>query len=269
MENSFPHHHYGHYELYVKLEKCEFHRSTISFLGYVPSPEGVAMDQVKVKAVTDWPELTSAKELQRFLVFANFYCRFIRNYSTIAGPLPSLLRGKPKKLSWISPAGEAFTRLKQSFTTAPILRHPDPETPFVVEVDASNSGVGVVLSLRERGSGKLHPCTFYLRKLTAAEKDYDIGNRELLSIKAALEECSVTYCPGSKNSKADAMSRLQEAPNTPAITEPILQHPVILGPVQWNLLEEVREANAEEPPLPACPPSKLYVPPTLHPRIPE
>lgn len=100
------------------------------------------MDQNNVKPVTDWPEPATIKELQWFLGFANFYRRFIRNYSTVAGPLTSLLKGKPKKLSWSEPALEAFMRLKHSFTTVPVLHHPDPETPFVVELDTSSSGIG-------------------------------------------------------------------------------------------------------------------------------
>ncbi|KAK3530504.1 hypothetical protein QTP86_027868 [Hemibagrus guttatus] len=71
---------------------------------------------------------------------------------------------------------------------APILRHPDLDLPFVVEVDASSSGLGAVLSQRHGKPGKLHPCAFYSRKLTSAEVNYDVGNRELLAIKAALEE---------------------------------------------------------------------------------
>ncbi|KAK3534394.1 hypothetical protein QTP86_014422 [Hemibagrus guttatus] len=77
--------------LYVKQEKCEFHRTTITFLGYVISRQGVEMDLTKVQVVTEWPNSTTVKELQRFLGFANFYRRFIRNYSSMAGPLTSLL----------------------------------------------------------------------------------------------------------------------------------------------------------------------------------
>lgn len=109
--------HLKQHNLFVKLEKCEFHRETITFMGYVLSPNGVEMDQTKVKAVTEWPKPTTVKELQHFLGFANFYWRFIRNYSTIAGPWPSLLKGKPKKLSSSESACETFERLKQ----APIL----------------------------------------------------------------------------------------------------------------------------------------------------
>ncbi|KAK3536402.1 hypothetical protein QTP86_008889 [Hemibagrus guttatus] len=132
--------------LYVKPEKYEFHRTMITFLGYVISWQGVELDLTKVHVVTKWPNPTMIKELQRFLGFTNFYQRFIRNYSSMAGLLTSLLRGKPRRLSWSDQAQTAVVKLKDSFTTPPILRHPDPDLPFVVEVDASSSGIGAVLS---------------------------------------------------------------------------------------------------------------------------
>ncbi|KAK3572408.1 hypothetical protein QTP86_032628 [Hemibagrus guttatus] len=176
------------HRLFVKPKKCEFHQSTMSFLGYVITRQGVEMDVTKVQAVTEWPSPSMVKELQRFLGFAIFYRRFIRNYSSVAGLLTSLLKGKPRRLAWIDQAQAAFQRLKERFTMAPIPHHPDPDLPFVVEVDASSSGLGAVLSQRHGKPGKLHPCAFYSRKLTATEANNDVGNRELLSIKAALEE---------------------------------------------------------------------------------
>ncbi|KAK3541748.1 hypothetical protein QTP86_002145, partial [Hemibagrus guttatus] len=239
------------FHLFVKLEKCEFSWTTVTFLGYVISPRGVEMDTSKVWAVSDWPTPATIKELQRFLGFANFYRRFIQSYSSVAAPLTSLLRGKPKKLSWTDQARVAFQRFKDCFTTAPILCHPD--RLFVVEVDASSSGLGAVLSQRHGDPEKVHPCAFYSRKLMTAEVNYDVGNRELLAIKAALEEwchwlegachpfqvltdhrnleylClnprqarwalfftrfqfTVSYRPGSKNGKVDALSRQSEGP---------------------------------------------------------
>ncbi|KAK3523516.1 hypothetical protein QTP70_001181 [Hemibagrus guttatus] len=294
------------HHLYVKLEKCKFHRSMVMFLGYVILHQGVEMDTVKVQAVMEWPEPSTVWELQDFLGFANFYRRFIWNYSSVAGPLMSLLRGKPKKLSWTDQARTAFLQLKDRFTTAPILRHPDPELPFVVEVDASCSGIGAVLSQRHGEPRKLHPCAFHSRKLTAAERNYDVGNRELLAIKAALEEWrhwlegarhpfqvltdhhnleylrgakrlnprqarwalfftrfvfTVTYHPGSKNDKADALSRQFESANDPGKPELILPAPTLLAPVHWDLMEEIRRAHADEPPPPAsCPPDRTFVP---------
>ncbi|KAI2645257.1 Transposon Tf2-9 polyprotein [Labeo rohita] len=83
---------------------------------------------------------------------------------------------------------EAFQRLKQAFTTASVLQHPDPNKPFVVEVDAADTGVGAVLSQWSGEPLALHPCAYYSKKLTPAEQNYGIGDRELLAIKQALEE---------------------------------------------------------------------------------
>ncbi|KAK3571166.1 hypothetical protein QTP86_003662 [Hemibagrus guttatus] len=206
------------------------------------------MDQSKVLAVTKWP----VKELQQFLGFANFYQNSIRNYNTVTGPLTFLLKGKPRTLHWSESSQEAFNLLKNSFTTAHILRHPDPEATFIVEVDASGCRIGAILS-------QCHPRAYFSRKLTTAEANYNVGNRELLSIKVALEEWhhwlegaqhpflvltdhhnleylrgakrlnphqarwalfftrfnfTVTYRPGCKNGKANALSRQLES-NTP------------------------------------------------------
>ncbi|KAK3542186.1 hypothetical protein QTP86_016881 [Hemibagrus guttatus] len=103
-------------------------------------------------------------------------------------PSDVITRGKPKKLTWTDQAQIAFQQLKNCFTTAPILRHPDPYQPFMVEADASSSELGAVLSQHHGEPGKLHPCAYYSRKLMAAEVNYDMGNRELLAIKTALEE---------------------------------------------------------------------------------
>lgn len=110
--------------LFVKAEKCEFHVPKIPFLGYIVAQGEVQMDPVKVKAVTEWPTPRNRKMLQRFLVFAIFYRRFIRNYSRIAAPLSALT-------STASPycctaEAETFKELKLHFSYAPILTQPDP-----------------------------------------------------------------------------------------------------------------------------------------------
>lgn len=96
----------------------------------------------------------------------------------IAAPLTSMLKGKPSKLVWSENTTVAFIKLKDSFTTSPILKNPDPNLPFVQEVDAS--GIGAVLSQCHGQPEKLHPCAYFSRKLTDAERNYDLGNKELL-----------------------------------------------------------------------------------------
>lgn len=82
----------------------------------------------------------------------------------------------------------AFRKLRESFTLAPILMLPDTSHQFVVEVDASDLGVGAVLSQRSQADNKLHPCAFLSRRCSPAEQNYYVGNWELLAVKVALEE---------------------------------------------------------------------------------
>ncbi|XP_048017465.1 uncharacterized mitochondrial protein AtMg00860-like [Megalobrama amblycephala] len=150
-----------HHQLYAKAEKCEFHRTSTSFLGYIMSHEGVAMDEGKVKAVLDWPQPRTLKELQHFLGFANFYKWFIRNFSGTAAPLTAMTKRISSRLIWSHESLQAFQDLKERFTSAPILRHPDPELPFIVEDDASSTGIGAILSQHHRNPAKMFPCTFF------------------------------------------------------------------------------------------------------------
>ncbi|KAI2649902.1 Transposon Tf2-8 polyprotein [Labeo rohita] len=99
-----------------------------------------------------------------------------------------MVRKGASRLAWSQPALQAFDDLRQRFTTAPILHHPDPDRPFIVEVDASSTGVGAVLSQQHSEPAKMFPCAYFSHKLSPAERNYDVGNRELLAIKLALEE---------------------------------------------------------------------------------
>lgn len=173
--------------LYVKSEKSEFHAETGSFLGFIIAPGQIQMDPAKVSAVAQWPTPDNRKKVQQFFGFVNFYRRFIRNVSAIASPLHVLTSPKVPFL-WSPQAEESFTQLKERFTTAPILTVPDPNRQFVVEVDASNEWVGTILSQRSETDHKLHRCAFLSSKLSPAERNYDVGNRELLAVKMALEE---------------------------------------------------------------------------------
>ncbi len=182
----------------------------------------------------------------------------------------------------------------------------------MVEVDASDCGIGAVLSQRHGQPGKLFPCAFFSRKLTAAERNYDVGNKELLSMKAAMEEWrhwlegaihpfqvitdhknleyiknakrlnprqarwalfftrlqfTVTYRPGSKNSKADALSRRYDPYTESSSPEPILPSCVVIAPVTWDIMEELQRAQQNEPTPDNCPPNKQYVPHDMRPRI--
>lgn len=131
--------------LYVKVEKCEIHVQTVVFLEFLVDQGHLRADPAKIKAVAEWPEPKSRKALQQVLSFANFYLWFIRDFSKVASPLTQLT--SPKLPYQLSPsAQQAFDHLKQLFASAPILVQVDLSQPFMVEVDASDTGVGAILS---------------------------------------------------------------------------------------------------------------------------
>lgn len=107
----------------------------------------------------------------------------------MAAPLTDLFKRRKKnsKIQLNTDAHKTFALLKNKFVNAPILKLPNPNQPFIVEVDASEVWRGVVLSQRQGNPEKLHPCAF-LWKLTPADRSYDISNRKLLTIKTALKK---------------------------------------------------------------------------------
>jgi hypothetical protein len=142
------------------------------------------MDPSKIDVVLSWPKPANVKEVQSFLGFANFYRRFIYNYSKISRPLNNLTR-KNTRFIWTDRCQKAFDSLKTAFTTAPILAHFNPENPIIVETDSSEYAIAGILSQLNTGTGQLHPVAFYSRSLHPAELNYDIHDKELLSIYIA------------------------------------------------------------------------------------
>lgn len=237
----------------------------------------------------EWPKPPSRLLLQRFLGFANFYRRFIRDFSRVALPLTQLTSPKVP-FQWNDAAQSAFQELKSLFSLAPVLVEPDLTLPFLVEVNASYSGVGAVSSQQQ--TGKLHPCAFFSRHLSPAEQNYDVGDRELLAIKLTLKEwrhClegttqpfvvwtdhknlaylqsakrfntrqarwalfftrfhfTITYRPGSRNVKADALSRQFSALDKRTVPAPILPATCTVGAIAWEIEEIIRNAQETEP----------------------
>jgi hypothetical protein len=182
--------------LWAKAEKCRFFQSSVDFLGYIVSTDGVSMDPAKVNTILEWQPPKSVKDIQIFLGFANFYRRFIKNYSKITAPLTKLLR-KESKFTWNDAAQDSFDSLKKSFTTAPILTHFDPERNIVLETDASDFALAGIIS-HPAGHGRLQPIAFYSRKFNDAELNYEIYDKELLAIIACLKEWRA-YCEGSRH----------------------------------------------------------------------
>ncbi|KAF8757305.1 hypothetical protein RHS01_04137 [Rhizoctonia solani] len=134
-------------QLFCKLSKCHFHVTTVDYLGIVISPAGFSMDQKKIEAVTSWPQPKTVKQVQAFLGFVNYLCRFIPNFSSVARPLHNLTK-KEIPWSWETQEEEAFQELKSLVTRSPVLIHLNPDLPYYLEMDASGVAMGAILSQR-------------------------------------------------------------------------------------------------------------------------
>ena len=151
-------------ELYANLGKCEFHTNSVSFLGFVVSPNDLRMERDRIEAVATWPTPTTIKEVQAFLGFTNFYRRFIKNFSKIGKPLTDITKGNRKgQIQLSSSELEAFNQLQQAFQEAPMLAHYDPMAKIRLETDASDFAIGAILSQNQGDSW--HPVAYLLRKL--------------------------------------------------------------------------------------------------------
>src|SRR3978361_121130 len=155
------------YGLAIAPHKSIFHAEEVDFLGYILTPQGISMSKRKVEDVLNWASPRNVKEVQIFMGFANFYRRFILNFSGVCKPITDTLKAKGKDFNWGNEQEQAFRKLKTAFTTGPILRHFDPAKPIQIETDASNFALGCVLS--QKHEGKTHPVAFQSRKFSPAE----------------------------------------------------------------------------------------------------
>ena len=130
------------HNLSLKLEKCEFKKSSVEYLRVIVSHNSVKMDPAKVAGVSEWPALTMKKEVQSFLGFTNFYWRFIEGFSHIACPLFDLTKAE-LVFKWSIEEKLAFDTLKDRITSTPILALPDNTTPYHVEADSSDLSCGL------------------------------------------------------------------------------------------------------------------------------
>ena len=138
----------------LKLQpaKCALCLEEVKFLGHIISKKGVATHPAKTEKVAQWPTPTNKKEIQRFLGLASYYRRFVENFASVAKPLHRLTE-KTAEFKWTNQCQEAFEEIRQRLVSAPVLSFPDFTKPFIVDTDASDIGIGAVLSqVQEKGT---------------------------------------------------------------------------------------------------------------------
>ena len=175
------------YGLKVSPEKCQLCCTSVKYLGHIVSAAGIQTDPSKTEILRDWPVPTTIKEVRSFLGFTGYYRRFVKGYSKIARPLHSLTAGATKKRGkkrsscnlevggpfeerWTHECAEAFDKLKEALSTPPVLMFADLQKPFVLQLDASQDGLGAVLC--QESDGQLHPVAYASRSLSKAERNY-------------------------------------------------------------------------------------------------
>ena len=172
-------------DLYVKPEKYKWKVKEVDFLGVVIGPEGIKIEKEKVKGVLEWPTPKCVKDVQKFLGLANYYCRFIEGFATVARPLHDMVK-KDKKWEWTEKQEEAFKELKKRFTEEPVLVAPDIDKKIRMKVDVSDYVTGGVLSM-ECGDRLWRPVVFLSKSLNETERNYKIHDKEILAIIRELE----------------------------------------------------------------------------------
>lgn len=183
--------------LTINLKKSEFCKSRLRYLGFIVDEKGLRTDPNKVEAMTNFPKPKNAKEVKGFLGLTGYYRRFIKDFSTIAAPLNKITgtRKGVSNFAWSTEAENAFNTLKSALQSAPVLNCPDFSLPFTLHTDASNTGIGGVLT-QEFTDGE-HPVAYYSRSLNKHEKNYGITEKELLAVLDSIYHFR-GYIDGSK-----------------------------------------------------------------------
>jgi hypothetical protein len=145
------------------------------------------MDPVNMAGVVDWPKPQNKKEVQLFLGFTNFYQQFIQDFSHHVQPLFNLT-GKNAPWTWGEAQQTAFNELKCAVTSQPVLMFADDAHPFHIKADSSDFATSMVLSQQSTTDKKWHLVAFLSKSLNAVEQNYEIHDKEMLTIIHALEE---------------------------------------------------------------------------------
>ena len=165
--------------LKLKPKKCRIFQTEVAYLGHLVSHDGIRTDPKKIESIKTWPTPCDVKGVRSFLGIASYYRKFIPNFSSIAHPLTRLTE-KDVKFQWSDEETRSFDSLKKNLISSPILTYPTDKDKYVVDTDASNYGIGAVLSQVQNGVERV--IAYASKSLTKSQRRYCTTKRELLAV---------------------------------------------------------------------------------------
>lgn len=168
--------------LKLNPQKCNFLKTELLYLGHLVSAEGVKPDPSKIEIIKHWSSPQTADEVKRFVAFANYYRKHIKDFARLCSPLNKLTR-KNEDFNWTEECERSFQYLKKCFMNPPVLDYPDfsEKNIFTVHTDASGKALGAVLS-----NQNARPIAFASKALNSAELNYSTIEKELLGLVWAI-----------------------------------------------------------------------------------
>ncbi|GFY63106.1 retrovirus-related Pol polyprotein from transposon 17.6 [Trichonephila inaurata madagascariensis] len=175
--------------LTIKPAKCKFPQDSVKYLGHVVGLGKRFPAQLKVQTILDFPVPRTKTQVRAFWGIAGYYRQYIPMFSSLAAPLTELLKGKSKKgyINWTSECQESFVQLKKKLSTNLVLYAPDFKRQFILQTDASDTGIGIVLAQRN-DRGEEHPILYLSKKFSDAEKVYCTTEKECAAIVYAVKK---------------------------------------------------------------------------------
>ncbi|CAI7733474.1 unnamed protein product [Closterium sp. NIES-53] len=227
------------HKFFAWLWKCHFYKRELEYLGHLVGNDGLKVDPKKLAAVQQWPVPQDVGQVRSFLGLANYFRRFLENYSSVVAPLTALTR-KGNAWQWTDQCQKAFEEVKTMLTNAPVLALPDPSKPYEAVTDASTVGIGSILLQEGR------PVAFESRKLSPAEQRYTTSEQELLAIVHALRTWRC-YLEG-----VDFVVTTDHCPNTYFATQATLtcrqaRWAEILGGFTYDIRYRAGSTNMADP----------------------
>ena len=176
------------YGLQLKSTKCHLFQTSVPFLGHVVGRRGLECDPKKIEDVKSWPIPDCLKSVRQFLGFVRYYRRFIPGFADLAEPLVALT-GKDVPFVWRPACATAFTNQRDELVRAPILAFPTETGAYMLDTEASNFGLGGVLSQVQDDVECVHRDVVVARRNLADMTRYlDMHTAHLAAFSGALND---------------------------------------------------------------------------------